>query len=100
MTARRKTIENRADKVREYIKDNMERAGIKKIECPYFALTIKKNPPSVKVEKADEIPAEYKRTPPPPEAVPDKTKIGVALKAGTSVAGAYLETESTRLEIK
>ena len=55
IAARRKAIEKRAAKVREYLKENMEKATMTKIECPYLALTIKKNPPAVEVLDGVEV---------------------------------------------
>lgn len=99
MSDRRKAIENRAARVKEYIKENMIRAGILKIESPYFKLAIQNNPPSVKIENAEEIPQHFFKIPEPPPPVPDKTAIGAALKAGESVPGAWLE-QGQRLVIK
>jgi len=99
MSDRRRAIENRAAKVKDYIKDNMIRAGILKIESPYFRLAIQNNPPSVKIENVDELPPHFLKIPEPPPPVPDKTAIGAALKAGGNVPGAWLE-QGQRLVIK
>ena len=90
-----------ADGLRSYLKDNMERAGIEKIECPLFKLTIKKNPPSVEVIDSLSLPPEYWRTPEPkpPVAAPDKAAIKAALQDGKDVPGARLN-QGTRLEVK
>jgi hypothetical protein len=99
MAARRKAIESRAERVREYIKANMLRTGISKIECPYFAIAIKNNPASVVVDDVRAIPADFMRQPEPPPPEPDKKAIGTALKAGNDVPGCHLD-HGTRLEIK
>lgn len=99
MAARRKSIERRAEHLREYLKANMERTGITKIECPWFALSIKKNPPAVVIDAASQIPAEFMRTPEPPPAAPDKKAIAEAIKAGKEVPGAHMEA-GTRLDIR
>jgi len=99
MADRRKSIENRAEHVREYLKTCMEIAGVSKIECPHFALTIKKNPPSVEVFEPAMIPAEFMRQPEPPPPSIDKTAIKEALKAGREIPGAHL-VQGQRLEIK
>lgn len=90
-----------ADGLRAYLKDNMERAGIEKIECPLFKLSIKKNPPSVEVIDPLSLPAEFWRTPEPkpPVAAPDKAAIKAALQDGKNVPGARLN-QGTRLEVK
>ena len=102
MKARRQAIEKRAAALVEILKTGMEIARVQKLETPHFALTIKKNPPSVEVWDERQIPAEYMRTPappPPPEPVPDKAAIKEAIKEGKEVPGALL-AQGTRLEIK
>lgn len=97
LKARRcKTAEN----LRAYIKTSMEHAGIQKIECPMFSISIKSNPPAVEIIDPLSLPAEYWRTPEPkpPVAAPDKAAIKVALQAGIDVIGARM-TQSTRLSI-
>jgi len=87
-----------ADGLRQYLKDNMERAGIEKIECPLFRLSIKKNPPAVEIIDTLSIPKDMWRTPEPKPA-PDKTLIKAALLAGDYVPGAVL-VQGTRLDVK
>lgn len=99
MAARRKAIERRAERMRQYLKDNMERTGILKIEGPHFAMAIKKNPPAVHVEAQELVPAEFFNQAPPPPPALDKKRVGEALKAGKDVPGCRLE-QGTRLEIK
>lgn len=99
MAARRKAIENRAARVRDYLLANMMVAGIQKIECPYFRMSVRDNPPAVEIYEPGLIPAEYMRQPEPPPATPDKTAIKEAMKAGVDVPGCKL-TVGKRLEIK
>jgi len=99
MSARRKAIEHRAARLREYIKSCMEIAGVSKIECPLFAISIKNNPPAVEVFEQGLIPSEYMHQPEPPPPAPDKKAIAETLKKGTDVPGCRL-TKSTRLEVR
>lgn len=99
MKARRQAIEKRALALTERLKTGLEIAGVSKIECPHFALSIKKNPAGVDIFEPGLIPAEFMRQPEPPPAAPDKTAIKAALQAGRDVPGAML-TQGTRLEIK
>lgn len=99
MAARRKSIESRVAHLREYVKTCMEIAGVSKIDCPHFALTIKANPPSVDIFEPAMIPAEFMRAAEPPPPAPDKTAIKEAIKAGRDVPGAML-AQGTRLDIK
>jgi hypothetical protein len=99
MADRRKSIENRAMHIKEYLLTCMQIANVSKIDCPHFALTIKQNPPSVEVFEPGLVPAEFMRKPEPPPAAPDKTAIKEAIKAGREVPGAML-AQAVRLEIK
>lgn len=99
MAARRKAIENRAGRIREYLMVNMEKAGISKIECPYFRIAVRENPPAVVIDMQGEIPQEFMKQPEPPPPSPDKKAIAEAIKAGRSVPGAHLE-RGKRIEIK
>ena len=89
-----------AQGLRDYLKRNMEAAGIERIECPLFRLTVKHNPPAVEVLDERQVPAEFWVTPPPkvPEARIDKTAVKAAIKAGMEVPGARL-VQGSRLEI-
>lgn len=99
MAVRRKALENRAARVRDRLLANMLVAGVQKIECPHFRLTVRDNPAAVEVYEPGLIPSEYMRTPEPPPPVADKTAIKEALKSGVDVPGCKL-TVGQRLEIK
>lgn len=99
MAARRKALENRAARVKDYLHASMLVAGVEKIECPLFRLSVRNNPPSVEVYQPELIPAQFTRQPDPPPAVPDKEAIKKAMKAGQEVPGCRL-THGSRLEIK
>jgi hypothetical protein len=97
MAKRRKALENRVQWLKSYIKGNMEACSISKIECPYFKLSIQKNPSAVNILDENAIPAEFKE-----EVISwkiDKTAIKDAIKAGSAVPGAEL-VNGTRLAIK
>lgn len=117
MKARAERMRNRTESIRDYLRVNMQAAGITKIEATEFVLALKKNPPAVVIDDATKIPVQYKPTPPPPpppQATPDKKAIADALKAHAKVVaalpegepapespvpGAHLE-QATRLDIK
>lgn len=99
MAERRKAIESRTNHLREYAKTCMEIAGVSKLECPHFALTIKKNPPQVDVFEPALIPVEFMRQPEPPPPAVDKAAIKEAIKAGVEIPGAAM-VSATRLEIR
>lgn len=99
MAARRKAMESRAASLRRYALSAMQVAGVQSIECPYFKLTVRKNPPAVEVFDAAQIPAQFMRTPEPPPPAPDKKAITEAIKAGQEVPGARL-VSGERLEVR
>jgi hypothetical protein len=61
MADRRKSLENKAQSIKDYLFNNMKVANISKIECEYFALTIKKNPPKLVIDDETKIPDEFKK---------------------------------------
>lgn len=90
--------ENKSDWAKKYLKENMERTGITKIEAPTFTLTIAKNPPSVEILDVFELPKEYIEIRPTTHI--DKKAILTALKAGKEVSGAILVDDKTNLRVK
>jgi hypothetical protein len=98
MAARRKSLEKRSDALRAYVFHNMQSSGIQKIECDYFRMAVRDNPPAVDIFDLAQLPQDYMREIPATYA-PDKTLIKTAIKDGFVVPGAKLVT-SQRLEIK
>lgn len=99
MVARRKAVENRAQYLAERLKTCLEIAGIKKVECPHFAISIQNNPPSVDVFEPGLVPVEFMRQAEPPPPAPDKTAIKEAIKEGREVPGAVM-VQGKKLVIK
>lgn len=99
MAARRKALENRAAWLKDHILGSLMVAGIQKVECSYFRITVRDNPPAVEIYEPGLIPAEFMRQPEPPPPAPDKVAIKDAMKAGVEVPGCKL-TVGKRLEIK
>ena len=98
MAKRRKAIENRAERIRTYLKTNMERCEITKIESPYFVISLCNNPESVEIIDESLIPSDYLREIPATFA-PDKTLIKSAIKDGYQVPGCAIK-RTQRLQIK
>lgn len=86
---RRKAVENRVNHIKDYLKDQMELAGIDKINTPTVTIYIQNNPPSAKVEDDKKIPSKF-LTIIPEQYVPDKKRIAEAIKAGEEVGGCSL----------
>lgn len=99
MTERRRKLEERAERVRGYLLNAMRYAGIERIDSPHFALSIKANPPAVRIDDACRLPEEYLRTPEPPAPEPDRARIRAALASGLDVPGARL-VQGQRIEIR
>lgn len=99
MYERRKRLENKAKSLYSYLLANMQACGISKIESPYFALQVKKNPASLVVDFEGSIPDGFYIQPPPPPKVLDKSLLKEAIKNGAQFEGVHLESKY-RLEIK
>ncbi len=98
MAERAKPIKARAERMRDYLKDQMKRTGITEISCPEFSAKLYLGrDASVQIFDEKQIPSDYMKQPRPPE--PDKTLIGKAIKDGFEVAGAHI-VKNDRLTIK
>jgi len=98
LAERRKAYEKRAESLKNYLKTNMELAGIQKIECPWFVVSIKQNPEAVTVEDESIIPRDYFKEIPASYQL-DKSLVKAAIKDGFDVPGCHL-SRGTRLEVK
>lgn len=101
MTAKRKTYEQRAERLLDYVLRNMQAVGVSEIKDRggLYAAKIAKNPPSVNIVNADEISNEFVKV----EQVSsiDKKAILQHFKAtGEIVAGVEIITDKQRLSIK
>ena len=95
----RKTAEKRIEKFKQYVKENMDRLGINKIDTAIGSMTIAKNPISVEIENEEEIPEEFINTVVTKKV--DKTKIKNYFKdTGELVRGVRIITDKTSLRIK
>ena len=98
LTDRRRAIENRREEVREYLRQNMEAAGITHISCPLFSITLAKGREVVVIDNEDSIPDELVSV--TTKVAPDKAAIAAAIKSGQEVPGAYLERGKSSIRIK
>lgn len=98
LTALKKQRQNAAKGLRDYLKAQMQAAGITKLESPLFKIALQNNPPAVDVYEPGLIPAEFMKQKPPPPPEVDKTAIKDAIKAGREVPGAKL-SQGQRLAI-
>ena len=95
----RKSLESKLDKFKQYVKENMERLGITKMDTELGTLSIAKSPTSVEIINEDEVPSEFKQ-----EIITvkiDKTKIKNNFKeTGEIPTGVNIITTNTNLRIK
>jgi len=102
MNARAQALEKRAERIKEYLLQNMLMAGVQKLDCPYFKMAVRENPAKVVIDDERQIPTAYMTDPappPPPAPKPDKALIKKAIQDGYDVPGCRLE-RGKRLEIK
>ncbi len=88
LTAMKKTLADRKNAFREYIRHNMEVTGIDKIECPLFNITLRKAIKVAQIDDESAIDDQYKVVVPETSRV-DKKALLSALKTGP-VPGATL----------
>ena len=94
MAARKKTLDNRAEWLKGYLKAAMEHTGKAKVSDAYTALALVKNPPHVVIEDEALIPDEYK------EDV-TTTKIDkTAIKQAGGCPGCRVQSAGFRISIK
>lgn len=95
----KKSEQNKVDKFKEYVKENMGRLRITKIETELGVLSIAKSPASVEIINEDEVPAKYKL-----EVVTtkiDKKAIADNFKAtGEVPSGVVIHADNTNLRVR
>ena len=98
--ARRKSIENTCDRLREYLAAAMATAGVKSIKADgLFSISLIDGRESVQIEDPGKL--EIGRFAKIVESIqPDKDAIKAAIDAGETVAGAHVETGKPYLMIR
>ena len=95
IAARRKSLENRAESVREYMKQALLNANIDKVSAGTFNVAVSLSPGSVAIDDLSAIPPRF-LTVIPEQFVPDKAAIKAEIKADThSVPGCHIEAGYT-----
>lgn len=97
LQGRKKALNNLHDRLRDYLKESMEKAELTKYDAGIFTLSLQRNPPRVHILQEEAIAPQYKLT--KIDVVIDKTLIADSIKAGIAVNGAEL-MQSVRLVIK
>jgi hypothetical protein len=95
----KKAKQNNLDKFKQYVKDNMDRLSITKLETELGTLSIAKNPMSIEIQNEDEIPSEFKQQIITTKV--DKTAIKNHFKeTGEIIPGVNIVDDKTSLRIK
>lgn len=98
LTERKRIINNRKESLKEYLRQNMEAAGITKITHPLFTITCGKGKPIVVIDDGKAIPDDFVNV--KVTSTPDKAAIAKALKEGQEVPGAHSEIGKSSISIK
>ncbi len=98
MLARAKTLRTHAANIKQYLQSNLERAGLQKVNSPWFVVSIAQNPEALTVDDESAIPRDYFKEV-PATFVLDKALCKQAIKDGFTVPGAHL-SRGTSLRIK
>lgn len=95
----KKIQDNLYERLKAYVKKNMEIANLNTIKTPIGTFTIAKNPDSIEIVVPELIPDKFKKVI-PEQKIPDKAAIKEAMQEGYDVPGAKLITDKTNLRIK
>ncbi|MBL1311233.1 MULTISPECIES: siphovirus Gp157 family protein [unclassified Pseudomonas] len=98
LTERKRIINNRKESLKEYLRTNMDAAGITKITHPLFTITCGKGKPIVVIDDEKAIPDDFVNV--KVTSAPDKVAIARALKDGQEVPGAHSEIGKSSISIK
>lgn len=98
LTERKRIINNRKESLKEYLRSNMDAAGITKISHPLFTITCGKGKPIVVIDDEKAIPDDFVNV--KVTSAPDKVAIARALKDGQEVPGAHSEIGKSSISIK
>jgi hypothetical protein len=98
LTERKRCLVNRKESLKDYLRINMDAAGISKITHPLFTITCGKGRPIVVIDDENSIPDDFMRV--NTSVSPDKTQIAKAIKEGVEVPGAHSEIGKSSISIK
>lgn len=89
LKSRRQAIENKRDRIKEFLQFSLEQMGLEKVKTATHTIAIQNNPPAVQIINEDEIPGRFLTLVPEHYEV-NKKAISEALKSGEEVPGAIL----------
>ncbi len=98
LSKRLKTVKNRQESIKEYLRFNMEATGINKISCDLFTISIKQGRDIVQIDDDSLIPTDYLNI--KTSSTPMKREILADLKTGKEIAGASMAKSKSSISIK
>jgi len=98
LSERKRSIELAQDRLREYLRFNMEATGISKISSPLFTITLAAGRDMVEIYDEAALPDEFVRV--KTVVSPEKAEILKALKSGIEVPGATITKSKSSVRIK
>lgn len=99
MTARKKTMQNNHDWLKNYLRTNMIDCGITKIQSPVFTAALRKPTKMVEITDEKDLPVKYQTMVPASWKI-NKAQILKDLKAEIEIPGARLVDAKQGLTIK
>lgn len=97
LQSKKRAIENKQKSLKEYLRTNMERTGINKIETPFFKVSLSKATVQCEIVDLDLLPDDYVEV--KTTVSPNKRKILSDLKEGVDVPGAKIKDGTRALRI-
>ncbi len=91
ISERRKALENKADRIRQYMKESLLNANIDKVDAGTFRVSVGLSQGTLIIDDSSSLPAEYMKV----VYEPDKAGIKAAIKKGGAVPGAHIEAGIT-----
>ncbi len=88
LTKRKKALENKAQRLKDYLLYNLEAVGQEQVKTGVWDVRVKTNPPSCKVDESL-LPEGFWKV----KREPDIAKAKQAIQAGAEIPGAWLETK-------
>jgi len=98
LQGRKQIIQNGQKRLKDYLRENMEVCEIKKIDCPFFSITLAAGRSIAVITDESALPDDLVRV--KTSITPDKLNILKALKAGDEVPGAHIEKSISSVRIK
>jgi len=91
----KKVFATNKDTMKQTLEDAMKTTGKTKFKTDLFSFRIQKNPPTVVIDKEDDVPPEYLKI----TTTVNKTAIKDAIKGGAEIGFAHIEqSESLRIQ--